>query len=639
MLFLKDVEIHYGDRILFEEVSFMVSQRDIVGLVGKNGSGKTTLLKIINNEISPDTGTVTCKGSISIGYLAQELELDEQKTVRDSAKEAFGDISKIDIEIGQIQEKLQRESFQTGEQTRLIQKMSDYIHQLELLGVEKIPKTIENVLLGLGFSEEELDLPVFKLSGGWKMRVQLAKLLLGNHDLLLLDEPTNHLDMEAIVWLETYVKDYPGAVILISHDQEFLQNTCNRIIEITGGLVQDYSLRYHDYLNKKKEINELNQAAYLRQQRVINEKERTINRFIAKATKTSMAQSMRKQLDKMERIQWKPEVQDQIKIKFFPPPRSAKVVVDGKSIVKFYGEKCVLSGLDIEICRGDRIAIVGQNGQGKTTLARILVLDLSPTKGTVQVGERVNIGYYAQNEAQKLNADQTCLEYIRNIAPATQAANIRNVLGAFQFSDADVDKKIGVLSGGERARLIFASIILQPLNFLVLDEPTNHLDIPSKTILKEALLSYSGTLLIVSHDRDFLRGLTSETIELRNSTSKTYWGDVDYFLERRAYSNLREVALNKKEESSKKQISHTQSQTRDHNRDRKTKQRIQKLEKEILNLEQAIRQIENKISENDFYTRPDAFDLIEKYNSLKLDLERSEKNWENMIEKLGNQKQ
>jgi ATP-binding cassette subfamily F protein 3 len=469
------------------------------------------------------------------------------------------------------------------------------------------------------------------------MRVELARLLLQQPDLLMLDEPTNHLDIEAIIWLEQYINNYPNAVVVISHDRAFLRNTAKRIIEIENSKVYDYVMPYDRYLINKEEFRTQQEAAYKNQQREIAEKERTIKRFMAKATKTTMAQSMQKQLNKMDRIELDAVDQKEMKIRFLPVPRSSRTVLKARNLHKHFGAKQVLSGLEVDLERGDRVAIVGQNGQGKTTLSKILLKKLEPTRGEVEYGTQLSVGYYAQNQSDLLDDEATILEFMELRAPEGMRTRVRSLLGAFMFSGEDVEKKIKVLSGGERARLAFAHLLMQPINLLVLDEPTNHLDLASKEVLKNALIDYEGTLVVISHDRDFLADLTSKTLELRDQKMFTYLGDVNYFLEKRAMEDLRQVAMYKSTEKAKDQTQAEASpKTPVLNLEEKKamQKRVQSIEKKIFNLEQDIAKIEQILGQEDFYQSNDYPQQSAKYQSLKDELLAAEQEWESLVDNI-----
>ncbi|MCB0570664.1 MAG: ABC-F family ATP-binding cassette domain-containing protein, partial [Phaeodactylibacter sp.] len=465
-----------------------------------------------------------------------------------------------------------------------------------------------------------------EFSGGWQMRIELAKMLLQRPDYLLLDEPTNHLDIESIIWLERFLKDYSGAIIVISHDKQFLDTVTNRTVEVELGNVYDYKAAYSKYVALREERRGKMQSAYQNQQRVIAQKERTITRFMAKASKTTMAQSMQKQLDKMERVEIPDEDTATMNIRFPAAPRSGQVVVEGKSISKAYGSLHVLDKVDIKLDRGDRVAFVGQNGQGKTTLAKIIVDELTLTDGQLTLGHNVQVGYYAQNQSETLHSSLTVLQTMEMASPPEMRTRLRGILGAFMFSGEDVDKKVSVLSGGERARLALASLLLRPFNLLVLDEPTNHLDMLSKDVLKQAILDYDGTLIVVSHDREFLSGLTNRTIEFRDRQLHDYLGDVNFFLEKRELDNMREVELSRSPQSEapravpKKELSFDER--------KRLMRNLSNAEKKVERLEGEIAALEAKMAAPDFYQNPEAVKVSEAYNSKQAELEKAMEEWE-----------
>lgn len=636
MIQLNNIGVQYGERILFKNVSFQINPQDKIALIGRNGVGKSTLFNVITGGQSPDDGNINMQNGVQIGLLPQILTIDPSLTVREAATQAFSQLIALEEENRKLQKALDNATdFESKRYLELLDSFNNNLERLNHFEAGSMDKKIELVLKGLGFETSQFDQGINTLSGGWQMRVELAKLLLQQPELLLLDEPTNHLDIEAIIWLEQYISSYPNAAIIISHDRTFLRNTANRIIEIENGKTQDYNLPYDKYLSHKAEIQEKQEAAYKNQQKEIAQKERTIKRFMAKATKTSMAQSMQKQLNKIDRIELDAISQQDMRVEFLPVPRSGRTVLKGRGISKNYGENQVLKNIDFELERGDRVAIVGQNGQGKTTLSRIL-LDIVPaTSGQVELGSQVSLGYYAQNQSDTLEANETILEYMELRAPEGMRTRVRSILGAFMFTGEDADKKIKVLSGGEKARLAFAQLLMQPINLLVLDEPTNHLDLSSKEVLKNALMDYKGTLLIISHDRDFLGGLTSKTLELRDQKMYTYLGDVNYFLNKREMDNLREVALYKKENNDEHKVTPGKSTLSNAERKALTKE-IKIREKRILKYEEEISVIESQMAVPEFYDKEDAEAITATYAQLKEKLKDEENRWEQLIETLDN---
>ncbi|RMF27852.1 MAG: ABC transporter ATP-binding protein, partial [Bacteroidetes bacterium] len=550
MLEVSGLQLQFGDRVLFDGVSFALGAQERAGLVGRNGAGKTTLLRIIAGEMSPDAGKVHRPAGSTLGFLHQEMELEGGRSVMEETLRAFEEAKALERRLHKMERQIQtRTDYQSPEYQKLLDDYSSAGERFALLGGNEMEARAGRVLRGLGFRQEDFQRPTETFSGGWQMRIELAKMLLRQPDILLLDEPTNHLDIESIIWLENYLCDYPGTVIVISHDKAFLDKVTTRTLEIELGKLYDYKAAYSQYRELRRERKEKQLAAYKNQQKVIAQKERTIQRFMAKATKTRQAQSMQKQLDKMERIEIEAEDEAVMHLRFPPAPRSGEVVLEAKGLSKSYGRLEVLQGVEFSLVRGDRVAFVGQNGQGKSTLAKLLVGELEPSAGSVRLGHNVLIGYYAQNQSETLNPALTVLETMENHAPAEMRPRVRTILGAFLFSGEDQEKKVSVLSGGEKARLALACLLLRPFNLLVLDEPTNHLDMRSKEVLKQALLQYDGTLVVVSHDRDFLKGLTHRVVEFREHRLHTFLGDVEAFLQARAADSMRQIEFSSKSNS------------------------------------------------------------------------------------------
>ena len=545
MITAANILVKYGDRVLLDEINLVIREKDKVGLVGRNGAGKSTILKILSSYISPTSGKVTSPANASIAYLHQDIDIPEENTVMEEALSAFKSFQELELQLADLDQQIQtRTDYESESYMNLIQAYTDLNDRLHVMGNDTLEADTEKILKGLGFKQEDFNRKIGTFSGGWQMRVELAKMLLIRPDYLLLDEPTNHLDIESIVWLEKFLQQYPKSVIVISHDKQFLDAVTSRTIEISLGKIFDYKAPYSEYLELRKDRREKMQSAFDNQQKVIAQKERTINRFMAKANKTKMAQSMKKQLDKMDRIELDVEDASAMNLQFPPANRSGQIVVEAKQVVKTYGTNEVLKGVDFKLERAERVAFVGQNGQGKTTLAKILIDEVPLTGGETILGHNVEVGYYAQNQSDTLDTSLTLLETMELHSPAEKRTQLRNILGAFMFSGEDVDKKVSVLSGGERARLALACMLLRSFNLLLLDEPTNHLDIQSKEVLKRALMKYDGAMIVVSHDRDFLKGLTDKTVEFRAGQLHTYLGDVEFFLEKRALDNMRDVELN-----------------------------------------------------------------------------------------------
>ena len=546
MLSATGIYQQYGDRVLFNHVSFVVMPRDKVGLVGRNGAGKSTMLKIIAGDIGSDEGTVTRPTGSTLGFLHQEMDLPTGNTVMEETLTAFAHIQAMEDRLEELNREIEtRTDYASDSYAKMLEEFTGLTERFALVGGITMEAEAERVLKGLGFQQKDFTRQTTEFSGGWQMRIILAKMLLMRPDYLLLDEPTNHLDIESIIWLENWLSTYTGAVITISHDKQFLDNVTNRTLEIELGKVYDYKANYSKYVELQADRREKAEAAFENQQKVIAEKERTINRFMAKATKTKMAQSMQKQLDKIERIELDQTNNAVMNLRFPKPPRSGAITIQARDITKSYGGLNVLRGVDLKVDKGDRVSFVGQNGQGKTTLAKIIIGQIPATGGEVELGHNVSIGYYAQNQAEELDGKKTLLETMEEVSPPEMRTRLRSILGSFLFSGEDVDKKVSVLSGGERARLALACMLLRPFSLLVLDEPTNHLDMVSKDMLKQAVQDYEGTLVVVSHDREFLAGLTDRTIEFRDHQLYEHLGDINYFLERRAIDNMRAVELEK----------------------------------------------------------------------------------------------
>jgi len=642
MISASNVFVQYGDRILLDHVNFVIHNSDKVGLVGRNGAGKSTLLKIIAGEISPHGGNITMPNESTLGFLHQEMFLPKGKTVIQETLTAFNEAVEIEKRIAEINNEMaERTDYESAAYAKLIEDFSELNDRFSFLGGVTMVADAERILKGLGFQHKDLARLTDEFSGGWQMRIELAKLLLQKPDYLLLDEPTNHLDIESIIWLEQFLKTYPSAVITISHDKQFLDAVTKRTIEVELGNIFEYKAAYSKFVQLRKERREKQKATFQNQQKVIAEKERTIARFMAKANKTKMAQSMQKALDKMERVEIDSEDAGAMNLRFPAAPRSGDIVVSGQNVVKSYGDLEVLEGVDIKLDRGDRVAFVGQNGQGKTTLAKILVNKLPSTSGDIKLGHNVSVGYYAQDQSDTLHPTSTLLETMENASPPEMRTKLRNILGAFMFSGEDVDKKVSVLSGGERARLALACMLLKPFNLLVLDEPTNHLDMISKDVLKQALMNYDGTMIVVSHDREFLGDLTSRTIEFRDKQLFDHIGDVNVFLEKRAMENMRQVELEKSKSKNApvQKIAATKTEKREltfeEKKERKKLQRAaQNAENKISQLEEKIEQLESKMAQADFYGSADEQKVMTDYQTKKEELDTAMETWEEKVMEL-----
>ena len=545
MLNVHNLSVSFQGEYLFEEVAFMLNGGDRVGLIGKNGAGKSTMLKLLAREIKPDSGIIATDKEVRIGFLKQDIDFVKGRTILEEAYQAFEEIKRLELQLDDIHHQLEtRTDYESEAYHDLLNNLSDYTHHYELIGGYQYQGDTEKVLLGLGFKRDDFNKLTDTFSGGWRMRIELAKLLLQNNDILLLDEPTNHLDIESIIWLEQFLTTYSGAVVIVSHDKMFLDNVTNRTIEISVGKIYDYPKPYSKFLELRQEIREQQLASQKNQEKKIQQTEKLIEKFRAKASKASMAQSLIKKLDKIERIEVDEEDNAVMNVRFPVSITPGKVVLEIDRVSKSYGEKQVLQEVSLLVERGSKIAFVGQNGQGKTTLAKMIVGEI-PYEGTIKLGHNVQLGYFAQNQADYLDGEITVLDTMYNAANDTNRIKVRDILGSFLFRGDEVDKKVKVLSGGERNRLALAKMLLSDFNVLVMDEPTNHLDIKSKNVLKKALQQFEGTLIIVSHDRDFLQGLTDKVYEFKDRHLKEYLGDIDFYLEQRAAANFREIEQSK----------------------------------------------------------------------------------------------
>jgi ATP-binding cassette subfamily F protein 3 len=638
MITLSNIFIKYGDRVLFDNVTVVIGSKERIGLVGRNGAGKSTLMKVLAGYERPDSGNIAKPTGISIGYLHQDMAIPKGKTVLAETMTAFEEIQKLEKDIEKVHHEIDtRTDYETDAYMELIENFTHLNERFHLLGGMTSEADAERVLKGLGFKDSDFERQTSEFSGGWQMRIELAKMLLQRPDYLLLDEPTNHLDIESILWLENFLNGYEGSVVTISHDRQFLDNVTNRTVEIELGRIHDYKASYSKFVVMREERRELTQNAFDNQQKMIAQKERTINRFMAKATKTKMAQSMKKQLDKIERVEMFDEDVSAMNIRFPEAPRSGQVVMEAQQLSKSFGELQVLDKVDFKIHRGERVAFVGQNGQGKTTLARILIGQENATNGTLIPGHNLMIGYYAQNQSDIIIPGKTLLEVMEDAAPPEMRTKIRAVLGAFLFSGEDVDKKVSVLSGGERARLALACMLLRPFNLLLLDEPTNHLDMLSKDILKQALLEYDGSLIVVSHDREFLAGLTERTIEFRDRKLNEHLGDVNYFLQKRALDNMRDVEKSSAQANNLSNLINEVSSDDKKEQDKlkkKLERAVFQIEDKITKQEKEIAALEKQMAANGFYSSPEAGVVLDQYSRSKAQLDQLMKEWEKVQEEM-----
>lgn len=628
MLNIHNLSVSFQGSYLFEGITFQLTGGNRVGLVGKNGAGKSTLLRIISGEQEYDTGQIAIDKEITIGFLKQDIDFVKGRTVLEESYQAFTEIKKLEKQLEEINTQLaERTDYESDGYHQLMVDLNDVQHQYEIHGGYNYQGETERILQGLGFKREDFTKLTDTFSGGWRMRIELAKLLLQNHDILLLDEPTNHLDIESILWLEEFLKNYAGAVVLVSHDKMFLDHVTNRTIEISLGKIYDYPKPYTKYLVLRNELREQQLATQKNQQKQIDQTEKLIEKFRAKASKASMAQSLIKKLDKIDRIEVDEDDNSVMSLRFPVSLTPGKVVVTTHNASKNYGDKKVLENVNLLIERDSKTAFVGQNGQGKSTLAKMMVGDID-FNGRIELGHNVQIGYFAQNQAEYLDGSKTVEETMIDAADEKSRPRVRDILGAFLFRGEEVDKYVRVLSGGERNRLALAKLLLQPFNVLVMDEPTNHLDIKSKNVLKDALKSFQGTLIVVSHDRDFLQGLTNRVYEFKDQKIKEYLGDIDFFLEERAFQNLREA----EKRTIKKQ---DKTETKNNNKsDYEAQKKIKSLQNKLSKTEANINQLEKEVKELDLALSTNYEEVsskpnfIDTYKSKKKKMEELMHSWE-----------
>ena len=631
MISLDNLTISYGGWTLFDGISFMINPKDRIGLVGKNGAGKTTLLRVITGEQQPTDGAVTINSECTIGYLPQQMRVADTTTLIAETAKAFDEVIKIEADIERITNEISaRTDYESEEYAELIHRLNDANDRYHILGGDTRDADIERTLLGLGFKRSDFERATKEFSGGWRMRIELAKLLLKRPSIFLLDEPTNHLDIESIQWLEDYLKNYNGAVLLISHDRAFLDNVTTRTVEISLGKAYDYKVPYSKYVVLRAERRAQQMAAYENQQRLIEKTEEFIEKFRYKPTKSNQVQSRIKQLDKLERIEVDEEDLSRLNIKFPPAPRTGQIVAEVKGVGKAFGEKRIFSGAEFTIERGQKIALVGRNGEGKTTFARMLIGELEQTEGDIKLGANVNIGYYAQNQDDLMDGDFTVFDTLDRVAVGDIRTRLRDILGAFLFRGEDIEKKVKVLSGGERSRLAMARLMLEPYNLLVLDEPTNHMDMRSKDILKDALQKYDGTVVVVSHDREFLDGLVDRIYEFRDGGVREYLGDIWYFLEKRKVESLQDIERHDKPVVAKSEASTTAGKL-SYEQKKEQEKLVRKLRKAVEAIEEETANVEKQIAEYDakfaVATEYNADDYT-KYNALKDHYDHLMHEWE-----------
>ncbi len=629
MLNIHNLSVSFGGTYLFEEVTFRLGSGDRVGLVGKNGAGKSTMLKILARDFAPDSGQIATEKEVKIGFLRQDIDFVKGRTVLEEAYMAFEEIKRAEFRIDEINHQLvTRTDYESQEYSDLIEELSDVTHHYEVLGGYNYVGDTEKILLGLGFKREDFDNQTDTFSGGWRMRIELAKLLLQSNDILLLDEPTNHLDIESIIWLEGFLRNFPGVVVIVSHDKMFLDNVTNRTIEISLGKAYDFNKPYSEYLVLRQEIREKQLATQKNQAKKIEETEKLIEKFRAKASKASMAQSLIKKLDKVERIEVDEDDNSVMNISFPVSQTPGRVVVEAEHVTKAYGDKVILKDISLLVERGSKVAFVGQNGQGKSTFMKAIVNEFE-YEGSIKLGHNVQLGYFAQNQAEYLDGEKTLLDTMLEAATDTNRSKVRDMLGAFLFRGDEVEKKVKVLSGGERNRLALCKLLLQPINVLVMDEPTNHLDIKSKNVLKAALQQFEGTLLLVSHDRDFLQGMSNIVYEFKDQKIREYLGDINFFLEQKNAMNMREiekkdVVVNTQSQNAKavKSISYE-----DQKKAKALQNKLSKIESQIQQLEKAI-QADDKALASNYDKHIEDATFFAAYEKKKKELEQLLEDWE-----------
>lgn len=641
MISINKLSVNFTGDFLFKDISFVVGDRERIGLVGKNGAGKSTLLKIIHGLVIPEAGNMVITRGFRTGYLPQELNSIYHKTVWEEVLDTFVEEKKLEKKIEKLTKELTlRNDFSSDSYLAVSQQLADATERFHYLEGDLIAVRVEKVLLGLGFKPSDFHRQMLEFSNGWQMRVELAKILLQKPEIILLDEPTNHLDIESIQWLEEYLINYEGTLILVSHDRAFLDSVTERTIEITFGRIEDYKCSYTEYVNQRLERISSQQADYENQQKEIADIERFIERFRYKSTKAKQVQSRIKMLDKMEKIEVESIDKRSISFRFPPAPHAGRVVVEAQNLTLGYEQLEVLRQIDFSLLRGERVAFVGRNGEGKSTFVKAIVGELAPKVGHVQLGHQVKIGYYAQNQALLLNPEKTVFEIIDEVAVGDIRTQIRTILGKFLFTTEDTTKKVKVLSGGEKSRLALAKLLLSPVNLLILDEPTNHLDMRSKDVLKNALLQYTGSMILVSHDRDFLQGLTEKVVEFKNGTIAVHIGDIYDFLDKRKIATLQEIQKNSstsmpskgENKISTNKIEYEERKKQEAQR-RKIENQISKIEKEIVQLTKKIEEIEDKLADPELFAKEISSDsLYKEYEELRKEINKKEQMWDKLVE-------
>jgi ATP-binding cassette, subfamily F, member 3 len=630
MISINNISVLFGGEALFENISFLINKQDRIGLAGRNGAGKSTMLKLIVGINSPTNGEIARPSDIKMAYLPQDLIHKNGKTVMEEAKEAFFEINEMNSRMNFLTKELEtRTDYESNAYGKIIDEITEISHRLEIFGEGDKDGETEKILMGLGFLRSDFNRLTDEFSGGWRMRIELAKLLLQKPDILLLDEPTNHLDIESIQWLEDFLQSFEGAVVLISHDKIFLDNITKRTIEIVNGRIYDYKANYTKYLELRKERKQQVENAVKNQQKYIEQTQTLIDKYKAKASKASFAQSLMKKLDRLDIIESEDDDQASMHFRFPPPALSGKIISRVENVAKSYDQKLIFRDVDLVIERGDKVAFVGKNGEGKSTLIKI-INKLIPYEGNVEIGHNVKIGYFAQTQADELDGSLSVFETIDELAVGDIRKNVRNLLGAFLFSGEDVDKKVRVLSGGERNRLALCKLLLEPYNLLVLDEPTNHLDIKSKEILKTALVNFTGTVIIVSHDRDFLQDLTNKVYEFRNQQVKEVIGTINEYLEQRKIDRLEELEKGNAVQKTKKEKPASVDERANKDKEqRQLKNKIEKLESDIETLEKEIHGMDHFMNSSDFYAEgKDNSAYLKKYEMIKAELRDKNNEWE-----------
>ena len=639
MISVNGATVAFGGFTLFDNISFLINPKDRIGLAGRNGAGKSTMLKLLAGEQNPTKGEIAIPRECKIGYLPQDMTHQHGRTVFAETESAFQEVQQMQKRLEDINHQLEtRTDYESDAYMKLIEDLTDINHRLDIVGAGNVEEEIEKILKGLGFDRKDMHRQTSEFSGGWRMRIELAKLLLQKPDVLLLDEPTNHLDIEAIQWLEEFMETFPGAVVLISHDKTFLDNVTNRTIEIVNQKVYDYKTNYSRYLVLRKERKEQQENAAKNQQKIIDQTEVLIDKYRAKANKASFAQSLIKKLDRMERVEVDEDDTAAMYFRFPPPAHSGKIVITSEHAGKEYGPKRIFSDANFIITKGEKIGFVGRNGEGKSTMMKMIAKKVQH-EGTVTLGHSVMMGYFEQDQEEKLDGDKTVFQTIDDLAAGDIRKRVRNLLGAFLFSGEDIDKKVKVLSGGERGRLALCKLLLEPYNLLLLDEPTNHLDIRSKEILKQALLDYEGTVVMVSHDRDFMKGMCNRLFEFRDGHVKEHLGGIEEFMELRKVERLNELDLDKKVVLAKKEaVIEKKAAAVDPNEQeqKQIRNQIKKTEAEIERLEAEIKACDDKLSNTETYNQlVNDKTFFDNYNKLKSSLEAEMQRWEELSGKLG----